>query len=741
MDTLTGTVERITYHSDQTGYTVVRLTPEGKDYTVTVVGNMLGVNVGETVRVTGLWTLHAEYGRQFKAEKVETVLPATVTGIEKYLGSGLIKGIGPVTAKRIVRKFGVDALRVIDEDPDRLLEVLGVGPKRVALVKAAWEEQRQIKDMMIFLQGHGVSTGLAVKIYKQYGNEAIDVLRSDPYRLAREVHGIGFLTADKIARNLGIPEDAPERIAAAVAYLLSQEADRGGHVYLPQSELVARATELLNVPPERVLEAIEALRQAEQVHLEPVEEIMSESGIPVRAVAEEKAVYLTPFHYAEVGVANRLQRLIQGGGDSLLGSRLYAFRQFDWPAAFTAVQQETGIVLNAEQRRAVQTALTSPVSVLTGGPGTGKTTVTQTVIRLLEAAGARYALAAPTGRAAKQLSEATGRTAQTVHRLLDVSPGGKVPFKRNEENPLSADMVIIDEASMLDVLLANHLLKAIPPGAHLLLVGDVDQLPSVGAGNVLRDIIRSGLVPVVTLTEIFRQEEGSYIIVNAHRVNKGQMPVIDNKRARDFFLFKVDDPEAAADLVVDIVAKRVPRRFGFTWGDIQVLTPMHRGPVGVANLNLRLQEALNPPSPKKPERRAGGRVFRVGDRVMQIRNNYDKDVYNGDWGHIVRLDLEMQEVVVDVEGRLVRYDFLELDELVHSYAISIHKAQGSEFPVVVVPVMTTHYIMLQRNLLYTAISRARELVVLVGEPRAIAIAVRNARPLARHTGLVQKLRG
>lgn len=740
MDTLTGTVERITYHNEETGYTVARLTPESKDYTVTVVGNMLGVNVGETVRVSGSWTVHPQYGRQFKAEKVETVLPATVAGIEKYLGSGLIKGIGPVTAKRIVRRFGRETLQVIDEDPERLLEVLGVGPRRVALIKAAWEAQRQIKDVMVFLQGHGVSTALAVKIYKQYGNQAIDVLRSDPYRLAHEVHGIGFLTADKIARNLGIPADAPERVAAAVAYLLSQEAEQGGHVYLPQSELVARATGLLEVPPERVLEAIESLRQSEQVHVERVEEIMSERGIPVRAVAGEKAVYLTPFHYAEVGVANRLRRLVESAGDSLLGSRLYTFRQFDWPSAFATIQEQTGVNLNAGQRQAVQTALTAPVSVLTGGPGTGKTTCVQSIIRFLEAAGARYLLASPTGRAAKRLSEATGRPAQTIHRMLEVSPGAGLTFKRNEDHPLDADMIIVDEASMLDVLLTNHLLKAIPPGAHLLLVGDVDQLPSVGAGNVLRDIIRSGIVPVVTLTEIFRQPEGSYIVVNAHRVNKGQMPVIDNRQARDFFLFKADDPEVAADLIVDIVVTRIPRRFGLPPEDIQVLSPMHRGPVGVGNLNLRLQERVNPPSPRKPERRVGGRVFRLGDRVMQIRNNYDKDVYNGDWGRIVRLDLEMQEVVVDFEGRHVRYDFLELDELVHAYAISVHKAQGSEYPAVVVPVMTTHYVMLQRNLLYTAITRARQLVVLVGEPRAIAIAVRNAKPLARHTGLVQKLR-
>ncbi len=734
METLTGVIERITYHNEETGYTVARVRPEGKTDLVTVVGPMIGVNVGETARFTGVWTVHPQYGRQFKANKVETIMPATVAGIEKYLGSGLIKGIGPVTAKRIVRKFGLDTLRIIDEEPDRLLEVLGVGPKRVALIKTAWEEQRHIKDVMVFLQGHGVSTGLAVKIYKQYGKDAIRVLQTDPYRLAREVRGIGFITADKIARQLGIPEDATERVVAAIAYLLSEEADRSGHVYLPKGELLERATKLLNVPEERIEQAVDMLAELGEIQVEPA------AAVGGKGVAEEPAVYLTPFHRAEMGVARRLAHLLSSEPTSLLGGRLHAFRDFDWESAFAAIQQTTGVRLNKDQRAAVRMALTSPVSVLTGGPGTGKTTTIQTIIRFLEAAGAQYLLASPTGRAAKRLSEATGRPAQTIHRLLEVSPGETFAFKRNEQRPLSADMVIVDEASMLDVLLMNHLLKAIPPGAHLLLVGDADQLPSVGAGNVLRDIIRSGVIPVVQLREIFRQPEGSYIIINAHRINRGQMPILDNRKARDFFLFKVSDPEDAADLIVDIVKHRIPRKFGLRPEDVQVLSPMHRGAVGVGNLNVRLQQALNPGRPGAPERQVGGRVFRVGDRVMQIRNNYDKEVYNGDLGRVVRIDLEYQELLVDFEGRVVPYDFLELDELVHAYAISIHKSQGSEYPAVVVPVMTTHYVMLHRNLLYTAVTRAKQLVVLVGEPRAIAIAVRNARPLHRHSGLAERLR-
>ncbi|HEY65752.1 MAG TPA: ATP-dependent RecD-like DNA helicase [Caldilineae bacterium] len=744
---LTGVIERITYHNEESGYTVAQLTPEGKNYTVTVVGNMLGVHVGESVRVTGQWVLHPQYGRQFKAESVRTVLPATVEGIRKYLGSGLIKGIGPITAERIVRHFGLETLDVIEEDPERLLEVPGVGPKRVAMIQRAWEEQRQIKEVMLFLQANGVSTSLAVKIYKTYGDSAIAVVRNDPYRLARDIHGIGFITADKIARNLGIAPDDPGRAAAGVAYVLSQKADEG-HVYVPRQELVAEAARLLEIDEVRVNQAIEALALDEQVHVESLQDLRT----PVQAdpdarppqvvresepiwASEEQAVYLTPFYYGEIGVVGRLKRLIEASVD-----RLSPFLSFDWTAAFEAIQRQTGLALAPAQRQAVQTALTQRVAVLTGGPGTGKTTTVQTVIRMLEAVGRSYVLASPTGRAAKRLTEATGREAKTVHRLLGFKPGEGMSFQHDEENPLDVDMVIVDEASMLDLLLTNHLLKAIPPGAHLLLVGDVDQLPSVGAGNVLRDIIASDVVAVVRLETIFRQEEGSYIIVNAHRINQGQMPILDNRKARDFFLFRTDDPERAAELVVELVQTRIPRRFGLSPSDIQVLSPMHRGEAGVGNLNLLLQEAINPPSERKPERRVGGRVFRLGDRVMQVRNNYDKEVYNGDLGHIVAMDLEDQTLVVDFDGRRVMYDFLELDELVHAYAISVHKAQGSEFPAVVVPVLTQHYVMLQRNLLYTAVTRARQLVVLVGTPRAIAIAVRNDRVAQRYSALAERLR-
>ena len=482
-DILRGTIERITFHNEENGYTVAQLQPDGAAYTVAVIGAMLGINVGESVELRGVWTSHPQYGRQFKADTVKTVLPATIAGLEKYLGSGLIKGVGPVTAKRIVRKFGLDTLRVIEETPARLREVLGVGAKRVAIITRAWSEQQKIKEVMLFLQSHNVSTGLAVKIYKQYGDDAISVVESDPYRLARDIYGIGFITADKIARELGIAADAPERVAAGVAYVLSQAADEG-NVYLPSVELTDRAAELLGVKPGLVQEGIVALRESEQVWVEGGDAPGASQAPGALALAEERPVYLIPFYRGEIGVANRLRRLAEAAND-----RLPAFRSFDWPAAFAALQAQTHLPLTPRQQDAVQAALTHKVTVLTGGPGTGKTTATRSILRLAEAVGAKTLLASPTGRAAKRLSEAACRPAKTIHRLLEVKPAEGFAFTRNEENPLEADLVIVDEASMLDLLLTNHLLKAIPPGAHLLLVGDVDQLPSVGAGNVLGDVI------------------------------------------------------------------------------------------------------------------------------------------------------------------------------------------------------------------------------------------------------------
>ncbi|NUQ38737.1 MAG: ATP-dependent RecD-like DNA helicase [Caldilineales bacterium] len=735
MHTLTGVIERITFHNEENGYTVARLQPEQGETLITIIGNMLGIHVGAAVALRGVWTSHSQYGRQFKVEDFKTVLPATATGIEKYLGSGLIKGIGPVTAKRIVRRFGADTLRVIDEQPERLSEALGVGKKRVTMIQQAWAEQRQIKEVMIFLQAHGVSTALAVKIYKHYGNEAIGVLQTDPYRLQRDIYGIGFLTADKIAKALGIPHDSPERVAAGVAYLLSEQADEG-HVFTPQPELTQGAGALLGVASPLVEEAITRLRQEEQVQVEAVR-YQVQAALPSAALAETQAVYLAPFYYGEIGVAGQLRRLQEAGQRNASGL-LAAFRGAAWDAAFAALARQMGMDLASAQRQAVQTALTHPVTVLTGGPGTGKTTTLRALIHLLHAAGKRFALAAPTGRAAKRMAEATGHEAKTIHRLLEVDPSSGFAFKRNAQQPLQLDMLIVDEASMLDLLLTNHLLKAIPPGAHLLLVGDVDQLPSVGAGNVLRDVIDSGEVAVVTLHTIFRQAAGSYIISNAHRINQGQMPLFPAD-AKDFYLFQMAEPERCADMVVELVQTRIPAKFGIPSAAIQVLSPMHRGAIGVAALNDRLQTALNPPRPARAERAFGGRVLRVGDRVMQTRNNYDLDVFNGDMGVIAGIDLEVQTLTVVIDGRNVVYDWANLDELVHAWAVSVHKSQGSEYRAVVIPFHTTHYVMLQRNLLYTAVTRARELVVIVGTRRALAAAVHNDKVAERHSALAERL--
>ena len=808
---LRGVIERITFHNEENGYTVAKLAPENPTSQLphwqkeaAVVGEMVGVAVGEAVELRGRWETHRQYGKQFLVDEMWSVLPATVAGIEKYLGSGLVKGVGLVTAKRIVAHFGAETLDIIDNDPQRLSEVSGVGRKRVEMINAGWAEKKAVKEVMIFLQGHGVSTGLAGKIYKRYGDGAVETVQRNPYRLSEDIYGIGFLTADRIGRALGIAEDAPQRIAAGVEFVLNR-ARGNGHVYLPSGELIAKADELLNVGTENVSAGLLHLKGADRIKLaagpgeeaealhwavagiyepsssQPMPMLPADRGVNEKPTTEQvkelaqdgRAVYLTPMYYSEVGVSNRLSMMMRefraaqwGGGRKT--SALASFQGMDWERRFAQLEGRAGydsgqVRLAARQKEAVQTALTNRLTVLTGGPGTGKTTVVRTIIDLCEEAGAAAVLAAPTGRAAKRLAEATGRPAKTVHRLLQVQPAAGMSFRRNEESPLRGDLLIVDESSMMDLILMNHLLKAIPAEMSLLLVGDVDQLPSVGAGNVLRDVIAAiegagegtgdasesgsrAYSAVVRLDRIFRQAAGSYIVENAHRINRGEMPVLtrtagqESVEAEDFFLFRTEEPERAAQLCVELVQERIPRRLGIPPEDIQILSPMHRGAAGVKSLNGMIQQALNPPGPDRIERSYGDSIYRTGDRVMQVRNNYDKDVFNGDMGYIKDVDLIEQRVTVEIDGRRVGYDFPELDELIHAYAISVHKSQGSEFPAVVIPLLTSHFTLLQRNLLYTAVTRAKRLVVLVGQLRAIGMAVGNDQVAQRYSGLTERLR-
>ncbi|MFD5181976.1 ATP-dependent RecD-like DNA helicase [Streptomyces sp. NPDC058372] len=724
---LEAVLERITYANEENGYTVARVdTGRGGDL-LTVVGSLLGAQPGESLRMEGRWGSHPQYGKQFTVENYTTVLPATVQGIRRYLGSGLIKGIGPRIADRITEHFGVDTLDVIETDAKRLVEVPGLGPKRTKLIAAAWEEQKAIKEVMVFLQGVGVTTSIAVRIYKKYGDASISVVRNQPYRLAADVWGIGFLTADRIAQAVGIPHDSPDRVKAGLQYALSQSSDQG-HVYLPEDRLIADAVKLLQVDTGLVIDCLAELAGDEEGVVR--EKVPGPDGQPVTAV------YLVPFHRAELSLAAQLLRLLHAPVD-----RLPAFQGVDWEKALGWLAGRTGTELAPEQRDAVRLALTQKAAVLTGGPGCGKSFTVRSVVELARAKGAKVVLAAPTGRAAKRLAELTGAEASTVHRLLELRPGGDAAYDR--ERPLDADLVVVDEASMLDVLLANKLVKAVTPGAHLLFVGDVDQLPSVGAGEVLRDLLADGgPIPSVRLTRIFRQAQRSGVVTNAHRINAGTPPLTQG--LDDFFLFVEDDTEETGRLTVDVAARRVPARFGLDpRRDIQVLAPMHRGPAGAGALNGLLQQAITPARPDLPEKRFGGRVFRVGDKVTQIRNNYEKGlngVFNGTVGVVTALNAEEQRLtVLTDEDEEVPYDFDELDELVHAYAVTIHRSQGSEYPAVVVPVTTGAWMMLQRNLLYTAVTRAKKLVVLVGSRKAIGQAVRTVSAGRRCTALDHRL--
>ena len=741
-------VERITYQNPENGYSVLKCRVKDYSELMPVIGNMIDANVGSVLVCEGNWKVDAKYGRQFVAENWEETLPATVYGMEKYLGSGLIKGVGPKFAKKIVQKYGTDTFAVIEDNVEILIEIEGIGKKRVRMIAESWEKQKEVKNIMLFLQDHQVSTSYAAKIYKQYGNDSISVMKENPYKLADDIWGIGFKTADQIAMKLGFGLESYVRLRSGLMYTLS-ELSNEGHVYAEKQQLVDKASELLEAAPETVIMTMDDMLQKEELILEKNIVRMDEEGNQITPI------YLPPFFYAEVGVAGKLKKLASSPAGDKLYTRLMEARQKTGNEALSvdieAIQAKTHMEYDDIQSDAIRQAATAKVMVLTGGPGTGKTTTTHGIISAYRAYGLKILLAAPTGRAAKRMTEATGLEAKTIHRLLECKP--PEGYQKNEENPLEGDVLIVDECSMIDIVLMNSLLKAIPPTMRLILVGDIDQLPSVGAGNVLRDIIDSGAFPVVRLTRIFRQAQTSRIIMNAHRINDGKMPDISNGKNTDFFFIENEDAEVSVPEIVRLVQEKLPNYYHIEPAQIQVLTPMQRGVVGATNLNLALQEALNPPEhdifmrgrgkvtmPKECLRRSGY-AFRAEDKVMQIKNNYDKEVFNGDIGIIESVNETDRTLTVNFDGRSIEYDVTELDELVHAYATTIHKAQGSEYPIVVMPIMMNHFVMLQRNLIYTGITRAKKVLVIVGTKKALAYAVKNVTVTKRNTLLRERLAG
>lgn len=721
---LSGQIERITYHDEESGYTVLRILVRGYPDQVTAVGTMTNPAVGTVLLLKGAWKNHPRFGIQFDIKEYKAEIPSSAAGIEKYLASGIIKGVGPSMAEKIVDRFGRDTINVLDNEPEKLLEVEGIGTKKAAAIKAAWAEQRDIRDVMLFLQNYGIGTGLALRVFRHYGAAAIQVLQENPYRLAIDMFGIGFNTADKVAASMGFAQDSPFRIRAGVLHVIN-EMTRDGHIYVPIDRLAEAAAEILGVPAGQAESGIEAARLAEEIVVEWFEP---------NGGGDECAVYLPAFHYAESNSAKNLYKLL---------SAPWAEHRVNVDAMIPWVQDALGITLAQKQEEALRTALESKVMIITGGPGTGKTTLIKAILKIREARGLRVMLAAPTGRAAKRMTEATGHEAKTIHRMLEYIGMGNSSgdFMRDESNPLECDLLVVDEASMIDQILFHHLLKAIPRNASVIFVGDVNQLPSVGAGNVLGDIISSGVVPVVRLNEIFRQARESMIVVNAHRVNNGENPIdeIEGDGLKDFYFIQQDDPDAALEIIKKLITERIPKRFGFDpVNEVQVLSPMHKGSVGTMRLNSELQRVLNTSSGARAVRM--GVTFQEGDKVMQIRNNYQKDVYNGDIGRIFTINGDEGLVTVKMDNGLISYEFSELDELVHAYAVTIHKSQGSEYPAVVIPLLTQHYVMLQRNLLYTGITRGKQLVIIVGSKKAAAIAVQNDKTRKRWTRLADRLR-
>jgi exodeoxyribonuclease V alpha subunit len=703
-----GFIENVVFTEEAKGFTVARLKEPLKRDLTCIVGIMPSLQPGETIHCKGVWKVHPEYGKQFEVHSFELKVPSDVIGIQKYLESGMIKGIGAVYAERIVKRFGIKTLDVIEETPDLLLEVDGIGEKRIERIKSCWKEQQSIRKVMIFLRGHSISPSFAQRIFKRYGNESIEKVSSNPYALAKEIHGVGFKTADQIAKNLGVLQDAPERVAAGIEHTL-WELSNEGHTCYPRAELVKEAQEILGVDPDRIDAQIGELLQGGDL------------------VEEDGLIFVRPLYLTEVGIARELQRLLGSPG---------SLRDVQVDKAVSWVQEKLQLELAEEQILAVSCGLKDKVLIITGGPGTGKSTITKAILTVTEKISSKIILAAPTGRAAKRLSEITGKKGSTIHSLLEIDfKTGK--FKRNRENPLVCDLLIIDEASMIDSQLMHHLLKAVPSQARVVCIGDIDQLPSVGPGNVLKDMIASERIPVVMLKKIFRQAAGSLIVTNAHKINLGEFPDISYHPKSDFQFIEAELPEEVVSIIVDLVSKRLPKLFHFhKFDDIQVLSPMKRGIIGSENLNVVLQKELNPsPTPLLKM----GRSFHIGDKVMQLRNNYEKEVYNGDVGKIIEIDMNEQILKVHFDGRIVPYDFLEIDELTLAYAVSIHKYQGSECPCVIIPVHTSHFKMLFRNLLYTGLTRGKRRAIFIGSKKALAIAVRNQEVLRRHTHLKRSI--
>lgn len=709
MESLKGIIEKIVYRNNENGYIIAKISLEKKeDKLTTIVGNMASVNIGEDYELKGEWVNNSKYGWQFNFKDYQLILPTSLLGLKRYLSSGLIKGVGPSTADRIVKYFGDKTLEVLENDLQRLTEVEGIAEKRMEIISKSWEQQKEIKRVMIFLQSYQITTGYAVKIYKTYGNTAIEKLKENPYQLVDDVFGIGFKIADRIAQNLGIEPASPARIKAGIKYILNELTNQG-HCYGIINEIIDKSSELLEVEKLLVEKTLDVLKNNQEI------------------ILQEDRVWLPFYYFAELGVSKKLIELVRFPQQLI---------NLDVPKKIKYLEKKHDISFAEEQKEAIGKVLLNRVLVLTGGPGTGKTTTVLGLIELFEELKLKIILAAPTGRAAKKLSETTGRKAKTIHRLLEYSPKRGI-FTKNSENPIKAEVIILDEVSMIDILLMNNLLKAVLPGSILILIGDVDQLPSVGPGNLLKDIIDSETIPVVRLTKIFRQDRRSLIIVNAHRVNEGKYPVIKGEKERDFYFIEEEDPQLAAQKIINLCTVRLPAKYKIDpVDDIQVLSPMYKGEVGADNLNYCLREALNL---KGKEIKYGNHSFRVNDKVMQIKNNYDKEVFNGDIGRIENIEEEEHILEVNFYGRRVSYEFSELNELVLAYAITVHKSQGSEYRIVVIPVMTQHYLLLQRNLLYTGITRAKDMVILIGTKKALWIAIKNNKTFHRNTSLKERL--